>query len=101
MNVALHLWSRAALAPGAVALYVQATGEQLTFSELASRASAMARALEARGIGRGDRVLLLVRHGADFAALAFAVLALGAVAVFIDPGLGRRRLVDCIAQARP
>ncbi len=101
MNVALHLWSMAARAPGAVALEVQATGERLTFSELAGRASALARALEARGIGRGDRVVLMVRPGTDFAALTFAVLALGAVAVFIDPGLGLRRLMDCITQARP
>lgn len=101
MNVAIHLWSMAARTPGAVALEVQATGERLTFSELASRASAMARGLQARGIGHGDRVLLMVRPGADFAALAFALLALGAVAVFIDPSLGRRRLMDCIAQARP
>jgi len=101
MNVAAHLWAMAAGAPRATALEVQSTGARVTFGELADRASAIARGLEALGIGRGDRVLLMVRPGVDFAALAFALLGLGAVAVFIDPGMAHAHLVDCIAQARP
>jgi len=101
MNVAAHLWAMAASVPGAIALEVQSTGERVTFGALAERASAMARGLQAFGIGKGDRVLLMVRPGTDFAALAFALLGLGAVVVFVDPGMGRRHLVDCIAHARP
>ena len=47
------------------------------------------------------RLALLVRPGIDFIALVFAVFKAGAVAILIDPGMGRRNLVRWLADARP
>ena len=80
MNVAAHLWRMAARAPHSPALAVQVSGDRLTFAALAARAAGIAQRLRGLGIERGDRVLLMVRPGSDFVALAFALLALGLAA---------------------
>jgi acyl-CoA synthetase (AMP-forming)/AMP-acid ligase II len=38
----------------------------------------------------------MVRPGAEFFALVFALFKIGAVAVLVDPGMGRRRMVECL-----
>jgi len=57
-------------------------GETVTsYSELCSQALAYGGALRARGIGRGDRVAMLVPNVTDFPRVYYAILALGAIAV--------------------
>src|SRR5262249_19611641 len=53
------------------------------------------------GITRGTRTVLMVPPGLDFFALTFALFKLGAVIVLIDPGMGRRNLGVCLAEAEP
>ncbi len=72
-----------------------------TYAELDARASAIAHGLRAEGLQRGDRVALLVRPGLDLIALTFALFRLGAVPVVVDPGMGARALVRCLARTRP
>ncbi|MGT2427467.1 long-chain-fatty-acid--CoA ligase [Amnibacterium kyonggiense] len=59
------------------------TGPQsrATYGELWRDAKAIAGALKARGVGRGDRVAMLVPNVPDFPRVYYAVLAIGAVAV--------------------
>jgi long-chain acyl-CoA synthetase len=52
-----------------------------TYGELWAQAMAYAGALRARGIGRGDRVAMIVPNVADFPRVYYAILALGAIAV--------------------
>lgn len=52
-----------------------------TYAELWRDARAIAGVLGARGVGRGDRVAMLVPNVPDFPRVYFAILALGAVAV--------------------
>jgi long-chain acyl-CoA synthetase len=52
-----------------------------THSQLWARAMAYAGALRARGVGRGDRVAMLVPNVTDFPRVYYAILALGAIAV--------------------
>ncbi|QKJ20168.1 AMP-binding protein [Microbacterium hominis] len=56
-------------------------GTTTTYRELWDQARAYAGALAARGIGRGDRVAMLVPNVPDFARVYYAALALGAVVV--------------------
>jgi acyl-CoA synthetase (AMP-forming)/AMP-acid ligase II len=49
----------------------------------------------------GTRLALLVRPGIDFISLAFASFKAGTVAILIDPGMGRRNLIGCLAEAEP
>ncbi len=72
----------------------------LTFAELNAECDALAWGLSAK-IKPGFRTLLAVRPGLDFVALTFALFKLGAVPVLIDPGMGRKNLLNCIARAKP
>jgi acyl-CoA synthetase (AMP-forming)/AMP-acid ligase II/pimeloyl-ACP methyl ester carboxylesterase len=55
------------------------------------------RGLVTLGLKQGDRVLFLVKPGVDFLALSYAVMAEGAVPVFIDPGIEKAHLFKAIA----
>lgn len=71
---------------------------RLTFRELEALSNRYANGLAGYGLQRGMRVLLMVRPGFDFVALVFALFKLGTVPVMIDPGMGARRLLECIRQ---
>jgi fatty-acyl-CoA synthase/long-chain acyl-CoA synthetase len=80
-----------------VALQVDG-GASLTYAEWDGRASAVARGLGALGVGRGDRVLLLVAPSSAeiFQIGFFAVLRAGAVAVPVNPRMARRELTHVL-----
>jgi olefin beta-lactone synthetase len=73
----------------------------LSFRELDAEADAWAAHLSAKGVRRGDRVLVMVRQGLPLIAAAFALFKLGAVPVIIDPGMGRKQFLACVARSRP
>jgi acyl-CoA synthetase (AMP-forming)/AMP-acid ligase II len=73
----------------------------LSFAELDAEVSAWKARLAAAGIARGDRTLLLVRQGLPLIASAFALFRLGAVPVVIDPGMGLKNFLACVARSRP
>ena len=56
-------------------------GEATTYRALWEQTRAYAGALRARGIGRGDRVAMMIPNLPDFPRVYYAVLALGAVVV--------------------
>jgi acyl-CoA synthetase (AMP-forming)/AMP-acid ligase II len=70
--------------------------EKISFRELEEDSNRIADSLVRQGFARGDRVLLMVRPGVDFISLTFALFKIGAVAVLIDPGLGRQNMLKCI-----
>ena len=70
-------------------------------SDLDRRSSSIAAGLQSMGIGPGKRIGLLVRFGEDFIALVFAVLKSGATLVLIDPGMGRKNLIECLSATQP
>lgn len=72
-----------------------------TFGALDADATRIARGLATWGVPQGTRLALLVRPGIDFVALVFGLLRAGMVVVLVDPGLGRKNLIRCLAEARP
>jgi acyl-CoA synthetase (AMP-forming)/AMP-acid ligase II len=74
---------------------------KITFQQLNQDANRLADGLRHYGMNKGDRILMMVPAGIDFIALTFALFKLGAVPVLIDPGLGRRNILSCIANAQP
>ena len=108
-NIASYLPRVAAERPHAMAIVCPAGRDSagrpaythLTYSELDATSDHIARGLEARGIGRGVRTVLMVRPGLDLFSLVFAMFKVGAVPVLIDPGIGRHHLKQCIANAEP
>lgn len=74
---------------------------QLNFRQLNDECDRYAHGLTALGIRAGDRVLLLLRPGVELIAVVFALIKMGAIPVLIDPGMGRRAFLRCVADARP
>jgi acyl-CoA synthetase (AMP-forming)/AMP-acid ligase II len=72
-----------------------------TFRELDEDSDRIAAGLRSIGVTPGTRLALLVRPGIDFISLSFALFKAGAVALLIDPGMGRRNLIRCLAEGRP
>jgi len=99
-NIACALDARAEENPTLRALILP-DGRVLNFLELRRECDRRAHALRRAGVSRGMRVALMVRPGIEFFALTFALFKLGAVVVLIDPGLGRKKLARCLAEASP
>jgi olefin beta-lactone synthetase len=102
-NIAHTLELLAQERAGADAIIVPREGSvsKITFQQLDQDANRLADGLQRAGMAKGDRVLVMVPAGIDFIALTFALFKLGAVPVLIDPGLGRRNVLNCIATAQP
>lgn len=72
-----------------------------SFAQLEAEASATAHCFAAAGIGRGSRVLLMVRPGLDLIRIVFALFKMGAVPIVIDPGMGLGKFLRCVRHSRP
>ncbi len=108
-NIARHLPQMAARQPDHPAVKIPRgrSGDgridylALTFRELDAEVDTWVAHLSAQGVRRGDRVLVMVRQGLPLIAAAFALFKLGAVPVIIDPGMGRKQFLACVARSRP
>lgn len=108
-NIARHLALMAAAQPGTAALKIPRGRTRagdidylaLTFAELDAEVAAWSARLAAAGVRRGDRTLVMVRQGLPLIASAFALFHLGAVPVVIDPGMGLKTFLACVARSRP
>ena len=67
-------------------------GEVLSYGELNARANQLARHLVAVGVGRGDRVGVLLERSVDMVVAVLAVLKAGGAYVPLDPGFPAARL---------
>lgn len=106
-NVASRLSSQAAQLPDLIAIAsplgshrngIHRPYSTISLRDLDQRSTSIAAGLQSMGIGPGKRIGLLVRFGEDFIALVFAVLKSGATLVLIDPGMGRRNLIQCLSE---
>ena len=99
MKIDSWLSATAAALPDQIALVA---GEQaLTYAELDRHASSVARRLASMGVGRGDRVALLLGHSADHVLVLHALVKLGAVAAPLDRRLARAELDDLLGALEP
>lgn len=73
----------------------------MTFAELDADTDRIATALIENGVKPGMRLALFVHYGIDFISLVFALCKAGAIIVLIDPGMGIRRMLDCLAEVEP
>lgn len=91
----------AAATPDAVALVCD--GRRHTYRELDGRANALAHALAARGVTRGDRVLVFADNSVEAAIAFWAVLKASAVVSLVHPQTKAGKLAylleDCRARA--
>jgi amino acid adenylation domain-containing protein len=89
--------ARAAEQPDAVA--VSAGGARLTYGELVRRSGSLARRLAAAGLGREDRVGVLLEPSVDLVTALLGVLRAGCAYVPLDPALPDERLAALLDDA--
>lgn len=102
-NIAHTLTEMAQRHPEKIGLVEKVFGghRSWTFRELDECASAYAHGLQALGINSEDRTVLMVPPSMNFICLTFALFRLGAPVILIDPGMGYRNLLRCIASVKP
>jgi acyl-CoA synthetase (AMP-forming)/AMP-acid ligase II len=108
VNIARRLTATASLMPDALAVVVprrrrggRRRYDTRTFRQLEDEANRLASGLRSLGLTPGMRIALLVRPGIEFVSLVFALFKAGAVIVLVDPGMGRRNLIGCLADVQP
>ena len=108
-NVSLHLqtWSKALPKALAIATPIGRNNRRQriyatrSFEQLEADVQAVASGLYTLGLRKQMRIALLVKPGVEFTTLVFGLLRAGAVIVLIDPGIGRKHLLRCLADVEP
>lgn len=109
-NICRHLKQAAHAIPHHLAVAVQSAQgasvanlrySELDFLNLDRQSDAIAFALNAHGIKRGMKAVLMVTPSLDFFALTFALFKAGIIPILVDPGMGIRNLKQCFAEAAP
>lgn len=72
-----------------------------TFAQLDRLIDRYARGLQAVGVHRGMRTLVLVKPSIEMFGLTFALFRLGAVPVLLDPAMGKKNVLGAIAEVEP
>ena len=73
----------------------------LSFKQLDKDSDRIALGLKKLGVVNGTRLALMVRPGINFVSLVFGLFKAGAVTILIDPGMGRKSVIRCLADAKP
>lgn len=74
--------------------------ESITFGELARRIGRFRRGLADAGYVAGDRFVVMFPVCIDLYAFVLALLAEGMVAVFVDLGMGKKRVLHAVRQSK-
>jgi len=72
-----------------------------SFHQLLRLCKEYAYGLISNGIKEQQRVLMLFKPNIHFVAITYALLTIGAVPVFIDPGMSLSSLIKCIKKVEP
>ena len=103
MNIQALFHERALADPASLAIITSRTGvdTRWTYGHLDATGARIASVLRARGLGRGDPVLVFVPMSAELYAVLAAIWQVGAVAVFLDPSAGREHIERCCRLVEP
>jgi len=74
---------------------------QLSYRELDESSSHLAARLLKDGVRPGSRLIVMVRPGLDFVNIIFGLFKADLVPVMVDPGMGVKRMLRCLAEGRP
>jgi len=100
-NVEIFPYKRAVVYPYSRDKKNRVLYSQITFKQLEKESDYIAFGLENAGIKRGTKTILMVTPGLEFFILIFALFKIGAVPVVVDPGMGIKRMLLCLAKTRP
>jgi long-chain acyl-CoA synthetase len=99
MNLAQILWDSRAHFESKPFLYVD--GQPVGHDEFTDKVRRLAGALTARGVGRGDRVILAMHNSAEWLATLLAVVGRGAICVPVNPGLRSPEMCNIASHCEP
>ncbi|MDR0354474.1 MAG: AMP-binding protein [Deltaproteobacteria bacterium] len=74
---------------------------KLSYAQLDEDSNLLARGLLNSPLQIGDRVVVMVPQGPDFFVVIFGLFKAGLVPVMVDPGMGLKRMLSCLAEAKP
>ncbi|MDR2390799.1 MAG: AMP-binding protein [Planctomycetota bacterium] len=77
------------------------TSESHSFADLERDSDSHAFGLLDAGVRRGEKALVMLKPSFAFFSCFFALLKIGAVPVLVDPGMGIRRLLECVRRLAP
>jgi len=106
-NLCRHLKQAAIESPKSLAVAVQKyqsgqlTYQEIDFTTLDQKSDAIAYALNAYGLKKGMKAVLMVTPSVDFFALTFALFKAGIVPILVDPGMGIKNLKQCFIESAP
>ena len=72
----------------------------MTFTELDEDSSRLAAGLLKLGVQPGARMALMIPPSLEFISWVFALFKAGVVTVLIDPGMGRKNMIDCLQRVQ-
>ncbi len=103
MPVPYYDWAagHAAIRPDAIAQVDIQNGRSYTYAEMDERSARLARWLQDRGVGRGDRVAILAYNGPEFFELEFAAGKTGAAMVPLNWRLAQPELEYILGDCAP
>ncbi|PKH05966.1 olefin beta-lactone synthetase [Moritella sp. Urea-trap-13] len=107
INFCHHLSHAAFATPDSLAVAVQRSRkdqlfyDEIDLSALNQQSDELAYALNAYGITRGMKAVLMVTPSIDFFILTFALFKAGIVPILVDPGMGVRNLKQCFSESTP
>lgn len=77
------------------------TYRTINFEQLDQNSDRIAKGLLESGLTPGTRVAMMVPQSIEFITLVFALFKAGLVQILIDPGMGKRNMLRCLAEAEP
>jgi acyl-CoA synthetase (AMP-forming)/AMP-acid ligase II len=92
-NITQLFWKSAKIYPDKPAIIEN--GRAVTFSELAKQVQDTASYYQKKDIRKGDRVLVFVPMSIDLYRIVLALFHMGAVAVFLDEWVNKKRMDEC------
>jgi acyl-CoA synthetase (AMP-forming)/AMP-acid ligase II len=102
VNISSLIEENARLIPDRFATTIQGRSlKKLTFLEFNHLINQLCHVFTQRGVRSGDKVLMFVKPDLHFAALTFALFRMGAIPVFIDPGMGLQNILKCAQEVKP
>ncbi len=72
----------------------------ITFSDMEKIISQYENGLKSRGYKKGDKIIMLTPVNLEFYACMMAMLNIGIIAVFLDPGIGLKKILHCVKDSK-
>jgi len=102
VNIAAPLSDIASATPSKVAVIAPSRflskrkSTQITFQELELQSNYFTKKFLCEGLKKGDKVLVFIKPSTAFSIITFALFKAGIIPVFLDPGMGKKNLLNAI-----